>query len=211
MSFKIRTTDSFLQRQKGHFKVEQYKRFTSIIDEKLSITSVKQCAVHCQTNGCCAASYNNVTNTCYMEIVNCFYHTYWTEKWDLIVPNFKKVLIEDKKSWKDAKNHCITIGGNLAEVKSTAEHEYILNLISGINSTYVWIGGYHHIDSGKWIWNTSSTEISVPDKEWPWGEGRPDNYKGNQHCLVYCKFLLPLRFLWDDRECESTNNFICDM
>ncbi|XP_052091346.1 C-type lectin galactose-binding isoform-like [Mytilus californianus] len=206
----MRTTDGYLQRKTVHFNVEQDKRFTSLKDKALSTISVKQCAVHCQINGCCAASYQNDTNKCYMKIVDCFYHTNWTLKWNLIVPKFKKVLIEDTKSWEDAKNHCVTIGGNLAEVKGTPEHEYILNLLSGTSSLYVWIGGHHHIDSGKWIWNTTSDEILVPHKEWPWEKSRPDNHGGNQHCLTYCHFQ-GLGYLWDDRECTRTNSFICDL
>ncbi|CAC5397707.1 unnamed protein product [Mytilus coruscus] len=113
-------------------------------------------------------------------------------------------------TWIGRENHCVTIGGNLAEVKGTPEHEYILNLLSGTSSLYVWIGGRHHIDSGKWIWNTTSEEILVPHKEWPWEKLRPDNHGGNQHCLTYCHFP-GLGYLWDDRECTSTNSFICDL
>lgn len=66
-----------------------------------------------------------------IRIANCFYNAEYYDNLPLSVVVF---IIEClfKYIRLSLQNHCITIGGNLAEVKSTAEHEYILNLISGI-------------------------------------------------------------------------------
>ncbi|XP_028289877.1 macrophage mannose receptor 1 isoform X2 [Gouania willdenowi] len=104
-----------------------------------------------------------------------------------------------KKTWPEANNFCKAIGGNLISIHSSED----LNNLKLYSSSPAWIGlSYLGVNEG-FVWSDGSP---FGYEQWGWGE--PNNHNDNEHCAevqdYYGKH-------WNDRNCESFNDWICQI
>jgi len=120
-------------------------------------------------------------------------------------------IINEIKSWTDAKNYCEGKGGYLATITDSGEQKFIENLIVGGDKKSYWLGGYRDIsDNFAWVTNEVMNYTN-------WGYGEPDSLVGNQNSISICR--APYSGVgwsvklgeWDDEASNvSTNGFIIE-
>uniref|UniRef100_A0A8C9W2K6 Mannose receptor C-type 1 n=1 Tax=Scleropages formosus TaxID=113540 RepID=A0A8C9W2K6_SCLFO len=106
----------------------------------------------------------------------------------------------DLKPWKEARNHCISLGGNLVSILSEKEQAFLTAQMLGM-STDMWIG----------LNDISSTANFV------WTEGKSLYYTNwfnfhllNQyHCVVMLISSSIITGLWKMEDCTLARGFIC--
>jgi len=97
-------------------------------------------------------------------------------------------IIDQKKSWTEAKKYCETKGGYLATIKDANEQAFIKDLLMKNGSKRVyWIGGYCSYDR-IWKWVTNE-----PMNYTNWGPVSPNNYTGNENEL----YIIGQQYTWD--------------
>ncbi|MBS0203574.1 MAG: protein kinase [Planctomycetes bacterium] len=91
-------------------------------------------------------------------------------------------LFTESVSWHDAKLKCREMGGQLAEVRSAAENEFLMNLAQSGDVDGVWLGATDELREGRWTWNDGS---EVTYKNWSRLGKQPNNggRSGNEHYL----------------------------
>uniref|UniRef100_A0A7N6A7T8 Macrophage mannose receptor 1 n=1 Tax=Anabas testudineus TaxID=64144 RepID=A0A7N6A7T8_ANATE len=104
-----------------------------------------------------------------------------------------------KKTWHEANEFCKAIGGNLMSIHSMQD----LNNAPFRASDGAWIGFNFLGTSQGFVW----TDGSANDFE-NWGYGEPNNYNDNEHCAEV-QFYYSRH--WNDRHCESYNDWICQI
>ena len=85
--------------------------------------------------------------------------------------------IDTGMTWKEAVEHCESIGGHLATITSGEEQEFVKKLVKdGIMAQY-WLGGTDEAKEGEWVWITG--------ENWTyWGDTVTfNNYHDNEHYL----------------------------
>ncbi|KAM9750926.1 galactose-specific lectin nattectin-like [Menidia menidia] len=106
------------------------------------------------------------------------------------------------KTWIDAENHCLSIGGNLASIHSAEENNFLSDLILRVTGGrhVTWIGGSDAVGEKHWLWSDGS-----PAEYFTWSDKEPNNKGGNEHCIEM-NYAGPF---WNDQECEDSRQFIC--
>ena len=86
------------------------------------------------------------------------------------------------------------------EVRTQKEFERALRFRVEIG--YFWLGGSDREVEGKWRWESNAEQI---DMNKFWESGHPNNYPGDQDCLL---------FVWGrgfiDHYCSDLNRFACE-
>ena len=109
-------------------------------------------------------------------------------------------LIEETKSWDDAKAYCESLGGTLVCVGSAEENAFVQSLIP--EDSGCWLGATDEGHEGDWRW-VDGSDFEYED----WERGQPDNYEDRQHHMV-----VKQGGRWDDfwpRD-ASADCFICE-
>ncbi|XP_029903238.1 C-type mannose receptor 2-like [Myripristis murdjan] len=108
-------------------------------------------------------------------------------------------LVEENKTWSEARSHCRQYHKDLATVASKEEVDALNDVLAKHNQHEVWIGLH-----GGWRWSLENkTYYGEGEAEFRmWKEGQPDNYK-NEYCAV-----LKDEKWWDHR-CNYKRYFIC--
>ncbi|XP_032394478.1 galactose-specific lectin nattectin [Etheostoma spectabile] len=108
----------------------------------------------------------------------------------------------EPKSWLDAETACIAAGGNLASIRSAAEHAFLKEFINKVSGTHktTWIGGSDAVKEGTWLWSDGSRF-----KYKSWNVGQPDNWFG-ENCLL---MNWPQGNTWNDWGCNNLASFVC--
>ncbi|KAM9750928.1 galactose-specific lectin nattectin-like [Menidia menidia] len=106
------------------------------------------------------------------------------------------------KTWIDAENHCLSIGGNLASIHSAEENNFLSDLILRVTGRrhVTWIGGSDAVAEKTWLWSDGSQA-----DYFNWFKEQPNNYGGKEHCL---EIYLGGTF-WNDRPCDVKTHFLC--
>ncbi|KAK1898599.1 Galactose-specific lectin nattectin [Dissostichus eleginoides] len=105
--------------------------------------------------------------------------------------------------WFDAERRCISIGGNLASIRSTHEYNQIRQLVrtaSGRNLN-VWVGGHDAVQEGVWLWSDGS-KFSFGS----WYNREPNNRGGKEHCM---EINYGGRNYVNDINCLDRQTFVC--
>nr|XP_055046306.1 ladderlectin-like [Misgurnus anguillicaudatus] len=98
------------------------------------------------------------------------------------------------------QKNCHSIGGKLASVRSTAENNFLLSLVSA--NTHAWIGGHDGEIDGQWLW-TDGSQFDFTN----WCSGEPNNYRGNpENCL---EINHTTNRCWNDAPCSTAMGYIC--
>ncbi|XP_073724572.1 ladderlectin isoform X2 [Misgurnus anguillicaudatus] len=102
--------------------------------------------------------------------------------------------------WVTAEKNCQSVDANLASVRSTIEHNFLLSLIVP-PTTSAWVGGHDGEIDGQWLWSDGSQNHFSN-----WCPGQPDNHGGREHCL---EINYSNDRCWNDAPCSSTMSYIC--
>lgn len=78
-----------------------------------------------------------------------------------------------------------------------------------LQSVCVWIGGTDLHDEGVFVWDGSSAQVSTNLNYW--NSGQPNNYLGDQDCLVLSDFRQKEIFKYNDEECSDNCFFLCEI
>ncbi|XP_041372434.1 lectin-like [Gigantopelta aegis] len=123
--------------------------------------------------------------------------SYWTPHSDYcyIVPQIAQ-------SWTDMMALCKAVDGELADITSTDENDYVAQLAKENHPSggEVWIGGTDSMSEGNWMW-IGSGDAMVYRK---WGSNQPDNSGGSEHCLG-----MRTSGDWNDDDCSRHNRGVC--
>ena len=110
------------------------------------------------------------------------------------------MLVTEKKTWNDAREHCLEMGARLIEIRNRKEYETALRLHEQ-TSGYTWVGGTDIKLEGQWVWDSNGESVSLNEF---WSSGRPLPDKSDLDCLV----LLSLGML--DFQCTGFHSFVCE-
>ena len=143
-------------------------------------------------------------------------------------------IITTPKSWSEAKEYAISVGGRLLVIDSFKENVFIERLMSnygknapdGGYAEYHWLGASDSLNESKWVWVDGSTlETTKIAGRAFWGNGaghgiggsEPDNFN-NQDCLAMAVTAWPAADpgfygaagQWNDIDCGNNLNFIVE-
>ncbi|XP_052799392.1 type-2 ice-structuring protein-like [Mya arenaria] len=109
-------------------------------------------------------------------------------------------------NWNNAEDHCISLGGHLATVRTIEEHQFIVEN-RPLPNRFLWIGG-----------KRSSTVVST----FVWANGEPWDFhhwspfepsKEEEECVdIYNYKADPAQYgdTWNDRMCSELDPFVCE-
>ncbi|KAK6174928.1 hypothetical protein SNE40_013485 [Patella caerulea] len=108
-------------------------------------------------------------------------------------------IVNDKRTWTDAKANCSQDGGQLLTMKS--EDFYLKHAVlrESFEETPYWIGGNDLVTEGDWRWNDGS-EVEA----WLWLQDGPSNTYKNEHCLEVTAAI------FNDYNCNAIRKFVCE-
>jgi len=119
------------------------------------------------------------------------------DDWDLFDSNCYK-LIEEDLDWEGARAKCEESGAQLASIHSSAENNFVFNMIG---NGWSWLGG-NDID-GTYMW-TDGTAWSYDN----WGPGQPDiDAVDPEHCVTIGQ--LNEREKWNNDGCTEQSQSVC--
>ncbi|VDI53195.1 Hypothetical predicted protein, partial [Mytilus galloprovincialis] len=100
---------------------------------------------------------------------------------------------------------CKCLGGNLLELETSDENEFIKNDLKTLNTEVegYWIGGYNFNQDQDMEW------ISKPNQLMPFTDmesGQP-NHPRTQSCMMIWR---DFNFLWGDHTCDTLLLYICE-
>ncbi|KAM9496764.1 macrophage mannose receptor 1-like [Clarias gariepinus] len=114
------------------------------------------------------------------------------------------------KSWHDARQYCVSQGGNLVSVLSQAEQAFLTTMILG-GSDDVWIGLNGVTSETPFFW-TDGTRVSFTN----WAKGNPVSvpdgrrpYGVEFECVVMVKGPDLIAGMWKVEHCEEKRGFVC--
>ena len=113
--------------------------------------------------------------------------------------------------WETADEACRNMSATLANLESEEEIIWMHGYKSYHQQLRIntWIGGRKF--EGKWWWETSSGK--QPMKITDWATTQPDNFGGNQDCLLTFGDHVSSEsfFRFDDTQCANVNSYVCEM
>ncbi|KAL1259222.1 hypothetical protein QQF64_009799 [Cirrhinus molitorella] len=107
--------------------------------------------------------------------------------------NGKYIIIEVKKSWREAQEYCRTVHTDLANVRNSSENKDIKD----IAKNDVWIGLF----KDSWSWSDQSKSSFRF-----WNSSQLSNSRKDRDCVTV---MLNQTGKWNDVQCNTTQPFIC--
>ncbi|XP_053086933.1 C-type mannose receptor 2-like [Pangasianodon hypophthalmus] len=104
--------------------------------------------------------------------------------------NNRYIYIPDLMTWREAQSYCRQHHTDLASARNETENSLIKAMVFG----ETWFGLFR--DSWKWSDQTNFTTIT-------WAPGEPDNYQGNENCVLLYDGQV------DDTICSDIRPFYC--
>jgi len=112
-------------------------------------------------------------------------------------------LIQNPKTWTEARSHCESLGGYLVTVTSREEKNFIFNQILKYSDHDVWAGATDKDFEADWKWITGE-KFEYTN----WNKGEPNNENGIED---YLELRLVFGFKWNDVPNAAKKNwFICE-
>ena len=148
----------------------------------------RQCAISCNGDPTTADTATSPTTACTCN-----------QGWD-VHGDHCFFYSSDTKSWNDAEESCQEEGGHLASVNTNAIEGYVVDELKRRGIDFAWFGGNDIKEEGVWKWTDHT-----PWEFTFWGQGQPDNYHGQQHCLIWGWN----GGKWDDESCSQKKPFVC--
>ncbi|XP_061921835.1 C-type mannose receptor 2-like isoform X2 [Entelurus aequoreus] len=112
---------------------------------------------------------------------------------------------KDAVNWHEAQSLCRDFHGDLATVNNAEQAERLVAVshhsIGGLGGK-AWIGLRGYLT--EWIWSNPFDGYLLPSLYSNWRTGQPDNFNGNQLCVM-----MDVNGLWDDSSCAESLSFVC--
>ncbi|XP_074523912.1 galactose-specific lectin nattectin-like [Halichoeres trimaculatus] len=110
----------------------------------------------------------------------------------------------EEKSWDNAENECIKLGGNLASIHTEADLDALLGMIktSTGKNKQTWVGGHDTVKENCWRWSDGT-----PFNFTWWGNKEPNNFKDAEHCMELNFSKNPQHP--NDWKCKDERSYIC--
>ena len=115
------------------------------------------------------------------------------------------LVVRQYKSWDDATAYCTSKNSYLLDVTTDTEREFATELLRNYRY-FFWIGATDRDTTGRFIYYHS--KLPIPEKYW--GQGEPDNYRGNQHCVVVYPNTRSGGVELRDYSCNFRYHFVCE-
>ncbi|XP_056598468.1 macrophage mannose receptor 1b isoform X2 [Triplophysa dalaica] len=135
-------------------------------------------------------------------------------------PEWKKfdtkcyIMRDDLKTWKDAREYCREMGGDLVSILNRQQQAYFTTMVSNTTTNF-WIG-FSNLANGRFRWTDGSTvEFTA------WARGEPEtnswpvysweryHFSNDQKCTVLGRGSGTGFGMWVATDCNSTQGFIC--
>ena len=117
------------------------------------------------------------------------------------------LVVRQFKSWDDASAYCTSQNSYLLEITTDTEREFVTELVRDYRGNNFWIGATDRDTTGRFTYYHSN--LPLPEKYWLWGQ--PDNYGGNQHCvLMIYRYTMNRVVELHDYSCSSRYRFVCE-
>ncbi|XP_045544740.1 ladderlectin-like [Salmo salar] len=113
------------------------------------------------------------------------------------------MFVNNAMTWPQAENHCLSFQANLASIKDCVENYNLQQLVLRNTGQHqpTWIGGFNSVQNKLWFWSDGS-KFDYQS----WGQGEPNNYGGNEHCL---QMNAGGDKTWNDLNCEVKLPMVC--
>ncbi|RVE62049.1 hypothetical protein OJAV_G00176930, partial [Oryzias javanicus] len=115
--------------------------------------------------------------------------------------NFCCKYFEEKKTWYDARDYCIAIGGDLLSLHSKDD----LKVGSGRYGR-AWIGLSAPDPEKGYVWSDGS-----PVNFQHWQDGEPNNKNNVESCTEFQTYTWRGDGFWNDHQCEKLNQWFCQI
>lgn len=114
------------------------------------------------------------------------------------------MLFHQLRTWPQAQQECVSLGGNLVVVDS-AEEQVIVGALAGNYSGNpdTFMGGTDADTEGTWTWVTGAAFVYTH-----WRGGEPNNGNGNEDCTIIEGDNGNRE--WDDRPCTTAFPYMCE-
>ncbi|XP_039374322.1 C-type lectin domain family 4 member F-like [Mauremys reevesii] len=113
---------------------------------------------------------------------------------------------QERKSWDEAEQFCVSQDSHLTSVSSQAEQEFLSKETKGEAH---WIGLTDRETEGSWRW-VDGTEYRAGASRGFWVENEPNNYDPDRGVGEDCVQTYPRnRNLWNDAKCFRPFRWIC--
>jgi hypothetical protein len=116
----------------------------------------------------------------------------------------------DLKTWHEARNECLSQGGDLAVVDSLLKQKTLERILESDKS--YWIGATDEAQEGNWKWVNGNNFWNGDDSGYQtgyhnWRSHQPDNHNGAQN---YAKIWGGFSYQWDDDYSSAKEFYICE-
>ncbi|XP_019614325.1 PREDICTED: C-type lectin domain family 4 member K-like [Branchiostoma belcheri] len=106
-----------------------------------------------------------------------------------------------RKTFDQAAEACRADGGTLAMPRDAETDAFLISLHDSVGDGF-WFGLHDQCEEGRFEWLDGSVLGSYSS----WGQKQPDNFGGNEDCVIYSSVW---KDKWDDAMCKKLLNFIC--
>uniref|UniRef100_H3C1V6 C-type lectin domain-containing protein n=1 Tax=Tetraodon nigroviridis TaxID=99883 RepID=H3C1V6_TETNG len=107
------------------------------------------------------------------------------------------IFVNTPMNWSIAKDHCNSLGANLASVSNQREYRFLQQMTKTAGQSYAWLGGFYL--QGSWLWiNNEGFNYTLWFRQFS-----PTTYP--------CLYILTNLFSdgWSNAHCSSAGPFIC--
>ncbi|CAL4071910.1 unnamed protein product, partial [Meganyctiphanes norvegica] len=113
------------------------------------------------------------------------------------------VFRQEMLTWNGSKKACDANNLNLASL--TDPDATLAYILATYGYTRFWVGGNDAATEGLWKW-LDGTAIPLNNTQFPWADGQPDSWRGNQDCLS-----VNFKGGFDDGTCSVERGYICEV
>ena len=119
-----------------------------------------------------------------------------------VVPKYGTRLV--KEDWSKAREHCLSIRGDLASIGSQKEQKKVLKIVAKFSRESFWIGANDIKREGRFEWSDGS-----PFSFTKWWAREPNNKgsRGQEDCVHLKRS--GYKRAWNDLACSFSLPFIC--
>ena len=123
------------------------------------------------------------------------------------------LLVEEVKTWDDAKVYCEDMEGYLMEILTQADYNVSVKLLSSIGGGNIWIGANDRGEEVN-IFRYAHSNALVPEEFWRADEPNNGGDSGTTHdCVVMLWYRVPIPGLTSnglgDALCDANAKFVC--
>ncbi|XP_056900817.1 ladderlectin-like isoform X1 [Takifugu flavidus] len=104
------------------------------------------------------------------------------------------IFVNSPMNWYSAKDHCNSLGANLASVSSPREYSFLQQMTKTSSQSIAWLGGFYL--QGRWLWINNEGFYYT-------------NWYSQSSSVSYPCMFLRTTYGWGNSQCTSAQRFIC--